>query len=83
MPRSGFHKLIEDKAQGDNNGWGKVWHLVLQLVIDTWALMPTRLLSGIAIRHTVSSLLILPQKKPNEVCERRAEVARGLLAKEA
>ena len=29
------------------------------------------------------ALLILAQKKPNEVCERRAEVARGLLAKEA
>ena len=28
-------------------------------------------------------LLILAQKKPNEVCERRAEVARGFLAKES
>ena len=28
--RSEFDMLIEDKAQGDNDGWSKVWHLVHQ-----------------------------------------------------
>ena len=48
-----FDMLIEDKAQGDNDGWSKVWHLVPQeLVTDTRALMLTLvLLSGVAILH--------------------------------
>ena len=40
--RSEFDMLIEGKAQGDNDGWSKVWHLVRQdLVTDMMALMLT------------------------------------------
>ena len=91
--RSEFDMLIQDKAQGDNDGWGKVWRLVPQeLVTDTRALMLTLVCSAVSqfdmrIESRVFAhpalLFVLAQKKPNEVCERRAEVARGLLAKEA
>ena len=91
--RSEFDMFIEDKTQGDNGGWAKVWHLVPQeLVTDTRALMLTLVCSAVSqfdmrIASRVFAypalLLILAQKKPNEVCERRAEVASGPLAKEA
>ena len=47
--RSGFHMLIEDKAEGDNNGSSKVWHLVHQeLVTDMRALMLTFVCSAVS-----------------------------------
>ena len=47
--RSEFDMLIGDKAQGDNDGWGKVWHLMPQeLVTDTRALMLTLLCSAVS-----------------------------------
>ena len=83
--RSEFDMLIEDM--------GKVWHLVPQeLVTDMRAFMLTLVCSAVSqfdmrIASRVFAypalLLISVQKKPNEVCERRAEVARGLLAKDA
>ena len=86
--RSEFDMLIEDKSKGDTDRWGKVWHLVPQeLVTDMRALMLTLVCSAVSqfdmrIASRVFAylaLLILAQKKPNEVCERRAEVEGGVL----
>ena len=86
--RSEFDMLIEDKAQGDNDGWSKVWHLVPQeLVTDTRALMLTLVCSAVSqFRHADRKpCLRLPSAAPHLSTEEAERGLReeGLLAKEA
>ena len=54
---------------------------MLTLVCSATSQFDMRIASRVFASPAV--LVILAQKKPNEMCEMRAEVARGLIAKEA